>query len=66
MGGGGGILFSEVEDHMQKLSSFGRGKKFGLKSHLRGPSTALQLFLEQPISFSYLTKVLHKVLDEFT
>ena len=24
---------------MQKLSSFGQGKKFGLKSHLRGPST---------------------------
>ena len=33
------MLFSEVEGHMQKLSPFGRGKKFGLKSHLRGPST---------------------------
>ena len=28
------MFFSEVEGHMQKLSSFGRGKKFGLKSHL--------------------------------
>ena len=35
----GGMFFSEVEGHMQKLSSFGRGKKFGLKSQLRGPST---------------------------
>ena len=33
------MFFSEVEGHMQKLSSFGRGKKFGLKSHLCGPST---------------------------
>ena len=35
----GGMFFSEVEGHMQKLSSFGRGKKIGLKSHLRGSST---------------------------
>ena len=33
------MFFSEEEGHMQKLSSFGRGKKFGLNSHLRGPST---------------------------
>ena len=33
------MFFSEVEGRMQKLSSFGQGKKFGLKSHLRGPST---------------------------
>ena len=38
-GGGGGMFFSDVEGHMQKLSSFGRGKKFGLKSHLHGSST---------------------------
>ena len=34
--GGGGMFFSEVEGHMQKLSSFGWGKKFDLKSHLHG------------------------------
>ena len=36
------MFFSEVEGHMQKLSSFGRGKKFALKCHLvvlpRSPS----------------------------
>ena len=33
----GGMLFYEVEDHMQKLTSFGVSKKKnGLKSHLRG------------------------------
>ena len=32
----GGMFFYEVEGHMQKLSAFGQGKKFGLKSHLRG------------------------------
>ena len=41
----GGMFFSEVEGHMQKLSSFGRGKKFGLKSHLRGSSTQPFKFL---------------------
>ena len=41
------MFFSEVEGHMQKLSSFGRGKKLGLKSHLRGPST-------QPFNFKLL------------
>ena len=30
----GGIFLCEVEGHMQKFSSFGRGKKIGLKSHL--------------------------------
>ena len=35
----GGMFFSELEGHMQKLSSFGQGKKFGLKSHLCGCST---------------------------
>ena len=39
------MFFSEVEGHMQKLSSFGRGKKFGQKSHLHGPST-------QPFDYS--------------
>ena len=31
----GGTFFYEVEGHMQKLSSFGRGKNYGLKSHFR-------------------------------
>ena len=35
----GGMFFYEVEGHMQKLSSFGQGKKFSLKSHLRGCCT---------------------------
>ena len=30
----GGMFFYEVEGHIQKLSSFGRGKKYGLKGHL--------------------------------
>ena len=34
----GGMFFSEVEGHMQKLSSFGRGKKISVKRHLRGYS----------------------------
>ena len=42
----GGMFFSEVEGHMQKLSSFGQRKKFGLKSHLRGPST-------QPFNYNH-------------
>ena len=29
--GGGGMFFYEVEGHMQKLSSFGGGKKYGQK-----------------------------------
>ena len=33
------MFFYEVEGHMPKLSSFGRGKKFGLKSHLRASCT---------------------------
>ena len=35
----GGIFFCEVEGHIPKLSSFGPGKKFGLKSHLRACCT---------------------------
>ena len=35
-----GAMFSrEVQGHMQKLSSFGRGKKIRSKSHLRGCCT---------------------------
>ena len=34
-----GMFFSEVEGHMQKLSSFGQGRKFGPKSHLCGCCT---------------------------
>ena len=35
-----GAMFSrEVQGHMQKLSSFGRGQKFALKSHLRACCT---------------------------
>ena len=49
------MFFSEVEGHMQKLSSFGRGKKFGLKSHLRGPST-------QPFIYDLQTDIDHTVL----
>ena len=49
-GGGGGMFFSEVEGHMQKLSSFGRGKKFGLNSHLRGCST-------QPFNWFMVSKI---------
>ena len=33
------MFFSEVEGHMQKLSSFEQGKKIGLKSHFSGYST---------------------------
>ena len=33
------MFFYEVEGHMPKLSSFGRGKEFGLKSHLRASCT---------------------------
>ena len=40
---------------MQKLSSFGRGKKFGLKSHLRGSST-------QPFNYSSLSFILKDIM----
>ena len=41
----GGIFFYEVEGHMQKLSSFGRGKKIRPKKSLtRLLHEALQLF----------------------
>ena len=30
----GAMFFYEVEGHMQKLSSFGRVKQYGLKGHL--------------------------------
>ena len=33
------MFFSEVEGHMQKLSSFGQGKKIRPKSYLHGSST---------------------------
>ena len=35
----GAVFSRKVQGHMQKLSSFGQGKKFGLKSHLRGCCT---------------------------
>ena len=35
----GDMFFYEEEGHMPKLSSFGRGKEFGLKSHLRASCT---------------------------
>ena len=41
------MFFSEVEGHMQKLSSFGRGKKFGLKSHLGSSTQPLLVVLVQ-------------------
>ena len=37
------MFFSEVEGHMQKLSSFGQGKKISLKSHLSGYSSRIEL-----------------------
>ena len=51
----GDMFFYEVEGHMPKLSSFRRGKKFGLKSHLRASCTqpfnwSMKVIAERPVN----------------